>query len=60
MELILITALSVLLPVMSIAFFIIGYNMNAPKKIRVAPKKEKKREQTEDEKMLERIDNARI
>ena len=53
-------AMSFLMPILVIWAFIAGYNMNAPKKIRVAPKKEKKREQTEDEKMLERIDNARI
>ncbi len=58
MELIIITIQSVLLPILSIAFFIIGYNVNAPKKIfKPTPKKKKP---TEDEKMLERIDNARI
>ena len=60
MELVLIMALSVLLPIMSIAFFIIGYNMNAQTKIRVAPKKKTKHIPTENEKMLERIDNARV
>ena len=60
MELIVIAVLAVLMPIMTIAAFIIGYNMNAPKKIRVAPKKEEKRELTEDEKMLERIDKARV
>jgi hypothetical protein len=53
-------AMSFLMPILVIWAFIIGYNMNAPKKIKVAPKKEKKREMTEDEKMLERIDNARV
>lgn len=60
MEMVLITALSVLLPVMSIASFIIGYNLSAPRKIRVTPKKKEKKELTEDEKMLERIDKARV
>lgn len=60
MELIVIAVLAVLMPIMTIAAFIIGYNMNAPKKIKVAPKKEKEREMTEDEKMLERIDKARV
>ena len=52
--------MAILMPILVIWAFIIGYNMNAPKKIKVTPKKEKKREMTEDEKMLERIDNARV
>ena len=59
MELVAIIVLAALLPVMSISSFLIGYNVNAQKKIFV-PKKREKREQTEDEKMLERIDNARV
>jgi hypothetical protein len=59
MEIVLIV-MAVLLPIMTINAFIIGYNMNAPKKIRVTPKKKEKHEPTENEKMLERIDNARI
>jgi len=59
MELITIIVLAALLPMMSIASFIIGYNVNAQRKILV-PKKKEERELTEDEKMLERIDNARI
>ena len=51
--------MAVLLPIMSILSFIIGYNMNAHKKIGI-PKKPKKEELTEDEEMLERINNARI
>lgn len=58
-EMIAIIVLAALLPVMSISSFLIGYNVNAQKKIFV-PKKKEKREQTEDEKMLERIDNARV
>ena len=59
MELVAIIVLAALLPIMSISSFLIGYNVNAQKKIFV-PKKREKREQTEDEKMLERIDNARV
>ncbi len=59
MELVAIIVLAALLPVMSISSFLIGYNVNAQKKIFV-PKRKEKREQTEDEKMLERIDNARV
>ena len=60
MELVLIS-MAILMPILVIWAFIIGYNMNAPKKIKVAPKKkEKERELTEDEKMLERIDKARV
>ena len=59
MELVLIS-MAILMPILVIWAFIIGYNMNAPKKIKVAPKKEKKREMTEDEKMLKRIDEARV
>ena len=59
MELVAIIVLAALLPVMSISSFLIGYNVNAQKKIFV-PKKKEKREKTEDEKMLERIDNARV
>ena len=58
MELILIAALSVLLPITTIAAFVIGYNCNAQKKI-LTPKK-KKRTPTEDEIMLERIDKATV
>ena len=59
MELIVIVALSVLLPIMTIAAFVVGYNVNAPKKI-LKPKPKKKAGKTEDEIMLERIDNARV
>ena len=45
---------------MSILSFIVGYNLNAPTQKRVFKPKEKEREQTEAEKMIERIDNARI
>lgn len=59
MEIVAIIVLAALLPVMSISSFLIGYNVNAQNKILV-PKKKEKREQSEDEKMLERIDNARV
>lgn len=59
MELIAVMILAALVPVMSIASFIVGYNINAQKRIFV-PKRKGKREMSEDEKMLERIDNARI
>ena len=58
-ELVTIIVLAALLPVMSISSFLIGYNVNAQKKLFV-PKKKVKREMSEDEKMLERIDNARV
>ena len=57
MELIIIAILSVLMPIMTITAFVIGYNCNAPKKIL---KRSKKRKPTEDELMLERIDKATI
>lgn len=59
MELIIITVFAVLMPVMCIASFVIGYNVNAQKKI-LRPKPKAKTEKTEDEKMLERIDNAKV
>lgn len=58
MELIMILVLAALLPIMTIAGFVIGYNVNATRKI-LKPKP-KSREKSEDEKMLERIDNARV
>ena len=57
MELIIITVLAALLPIMSITFFIIGYNINATKRIFVPKKKHKP---TKDEIMLERIDKATV
>ena len=59
MELTAIIVLAALLPIMSIGSFIIGYNINAPKKIFRLPKKAEN-EPTEDELMLERIDKARV
>ena len=57
MELIIIAVLAVLMPIMTISAFVIGFNCNAPKKIL---KKSKKTEMTEDQKMLERIDKATV
>lgn len=57
MELIIIAILAVLLPICTIAAFVIGFNCNAPRKIL---KKPKKHEPTKDEIMLERIDKATI
>ena len=51
-------AMSFLMPICTITAFVIGYNINAQKKI-LKPKP-KKKEKTEDEIMLERIDNARV
>ena len=59
MELIVIILLAILLPIMSIASFVVGYNVNAQKKI-LKPKPKEKREMSEDEIMLDRIDKARI
>lgn len=50
--------LACLLPVFTITAFIIGYNVNAQKKIFKMPKK--KAEPTEDEVMLDRIDKATV
>ena len=51
--------MSVLTPILCIASFIVGYNVNAPKKIMKIRKKSKE-ELAEDEKMLQRIDNAKV
>ena len=52
-----IVILSVLLPICTITSFIIGYNINAQKKIFV---KKPKREITEEEELLARIDKVHI
>jgi len=49
--------MTVLTPVLCIASFIVGYNINAQKKIFTLPKKIKP---TEDEIMMERIENAQV
>ena len=51
--------MSALMPILTITAFVVGYNVNADRKI-MRIKRKKKEEKTEDEKMLERIDSARI
>jgi hypothetical protein len=58
METIALIAMSVLLPIASIAAFVIGYNVNADKKI--LRRKPKPAPPTDDELMLDRIDNAKV
>ena len=50
-------ALSVMLPILTITAFILGYNVNAQKKLFV---KAKKPELTEDEELLKRIDSLTV
>ena len=57
MELIIIAVLAILLPIMTITAFVIGYNCNAQKKIL---KPHKKQKPTQDQIMLDRIDKATI
>lgn len=57
-ELVAIIVLAALLPIMTIAGFIVGYNVNAPRKIFRLP--QKKAEPTADEIMLDRIDKATV
>ena len=58
MELVVIIVLAALLPIMSIASFIVGYNVNAQRKIFKMPAK--KAQPTADEVMLDRIDKATV
>ncbi len=58
MELIAVIVLACLLPIFSITAFIIGYNVNAQRKIFRLP--QKKAEPTADEIMLDRIDKATV
>lgn len=51
--------MSALMPILTITAFVIGYNVNADRKI-MRIKRKKKEEKTEDEKMLERIDSAKV
>ena len=46
-----------LIPIMSIVFFVIGYNVNAPKKLLFRGRKPKK---TEYERKMEQIDNVSL
>lgn len=57
MELVVIVILAVLMPIMTITAFVIGYNINARVKI-LTPKK--KHKPTNDEIMLDRIDKATV
>lgn len=50
--------MAIITPVLCIASFIVGYNVNASRKILKLP--EKKRKPTEDELMLERIEKAQV
>ena len=58
MELIIIAVLAGICPVLTITAFIVGYNVNATRKILALPKKE--RTLTPDEEMLKRIDAATV
>lgn len=58
MELVAIIVLACLLPIFTITGFVVGYNVNAPKKIFKMP--QKKAEPTADEIMLDRIDKATV
>ena len=51
--------MSALMPILTITAFVVGYNVNADRKI-LRIKRKKKEKKTEDEKMLERIDSARV
>lgn len=50
--------MAILTPFLTISAFVIGFNLNAPKKI--LAKKPKASEKTEEQTMLERIDNAQV
>lgn len=58
MEQIALIILAVLTPILTIAGFIVGYNVNATQKIFKMPAKE--RERSADEIMLERIERAQV
>ena len=53
MEIYALIAMSVLMPILTITAFVIGYNVNASVKIM---KRHKKHVKTEDEELLDRID----
>lgn len=50
--------MAILTPFLTISAFVIGFNLNAPRKI--LAKKPKASERTEEQVMLERIDNAQV
>lgn len=58
METIALIVMSALLPIFSITAFIIGYNVNAQKKIFKLPKKAE--DPTPEQEMLDRIDKATV
>jgi hypothetical protein len=58
MALIALIVMSALLPIFSITAFIIGYNVNAQKKIFKLPKKAE--DPTPEQEMLDRIDKATV
>lgn len=58
MEVIALVVMSAMTPILTITAFVIGYNVNAEKKI--LRLKKKKAKPTEEEKMLERIDKAKV
>lgn len=57
MTVVALVVMAALSPVVAIFSFIMGYNINAQRKLF---QRAKKHEKTEEEKLLERIDNARI
>lgn len=60
MEIIALIIMAALMPILTITAFIVGYNVNANKKIGTGIIRKKKHELTDDEKMLQRIDNAKV
>lgn len=60
MEIIALIIMAALMPILTITAFIVGYNVNANKKIGTGIIRKKKHEPTDDEKMLQRIDNAKV
>lgn len=60
MEIIALVTMAALTPILTITAFIVGYNVNANKKIGTGIIRKKKHEPTDDEKMLQRIDNAKV
>lgn len=49
-----------LIPIMSIVFFVIGYNVNAPRKLLFRRRKRRKPKKTEYERKMEQIDNVSL
>lgn len=59
MEMLIPSLIGILTAVFGVLMFVIGYNISAPAGKKIAIKK-KKAEKTEDEKLLEAIDRARL